>query len=40
LRGVLSGPAGGVVGLSRTCYDDADGTPVLGFDMVSIPYLS
>ncbi|KAI8656313.1 hypothetical protein NCS56_01234900 [Fusarium sp. Ph1] len=33
LRGVLSGPAGGVVGLSRTCYDDADGTPVLGFDM-------
>jgi 5-oxoprolinase (ATP-hydrolysing) len=40
LRGVLSGPAGGVVGLSRTCYDDADGTPVLGFDMVSISYLS
>jgi 5-oxoprolinase (ATP-hydrolysing) len=36
LRGVLSGPAGGVVGLSRTCYDDADGTPVLGFDMVSL----
>lgn len=35
LRGVLSGPAGGVVGLSRTCYDDNDGTPVLGFDMVS-----
>ncbi|CAG7562687.1 unnamed protein product [Fusarium equiseti] len=33
LRGVLSGPAGGVVGLARTCYDDADGTPVLGFDM-------
>ncbi|KAL4990423.1 Hydantoinase B/oxoprolinase-domain-containing protein [Aspergillus falconensis] len=33
LRGVLSGPAGGVVGLSRTCYDEADGTPVLGFDM-------
>lgn len=33
LRGVLSGPAGGVVGLSRTCYDDTDGTPVLGFDM-------
>lgn len=36
LRGVLSGPAGGVIGLSRTCYDDRDGTPVLGFDMVSI----
>ncbi|KAF4450927.1 5-oxoprolinase (ATP-hydrolysing) [Fusarium austroafricanum] len=33
LRGVLSGPAGGVVGLSRTCYNDTDGTPVLGFDM-------
>lgn len=33
LRGVLSGPAGGVVGLARTCYDDTDGTPVLGFDM-------
>jgi 5-oxoprolinase (ATP-hydrolysing) len=32
LRGVLSGPAGGVVGLSRTCYDSKDGTPVLGFD--------
>lgn len=35
LRGVLSGPAGGVVGLARTCYDSRDGTPVLGFDMVS-----
>ncbi|KAK4506076.1 hypothetical protein PRZ48_004041 [Zasmidium cellare] len=33
LRGVLSGPAGGVVGLSRTCYDEKDATPVLGFDM-------
>lgn len=32
LRGVLSGPAGGVIGLSRTCYDDEDRTPVLGFD--------
>ena len=32
LRGVLSGPAGGVVGMSRTCYDPADGTPVLAFD--------
>jgi 5-oxoprolinase (ATP-hydrolysing) len=37
LRGVLSGPAGGIVGLARTCYDDSDGTPVLGFDMVRIP---
>ncbi|KPM46412.1 Uncharacterized protein C11D3.15 [Neonectria ditissima] len=33
LRGVLSGPAGGVIGLSKTCYDTDDGTPVLGFDM-------
>lgn len=33
LRGVLSGPAGGVVGLSRTCYHPNDGMPVLGFDM-------
>ncbi|KAF9890091.1 hypothetical protein FE257_006252 [Aspergillus nanangensis] len=33
LRGVLSGPAGGVIGLARTCYDDTEGTPVLGFDM-------
>ncbi|KAH7311329.1 Hydantoinase B/oxoprolinase-domain-containing protein [Stachybotrys elegans] len=33
LRGVLSGPAGGVVGLARTCYDPNQGTPVLGFDM-------
>lgn len=32
LRGVLSGPAGGVVGMSRTCYDAEDGTPVLAFD--------
>lgn len=32
LRGVLSGPAGGVIGLSKTCYDHRDGTPVLGFD--------
>lgn len=32
LRGVLSGPAGGVIGLSQTCYDPKDATPVLGFD--------
>jgi 5-oxoprolinase (ATP-hydrolysing) len=32
LRGVLSGPAGGVIGLSKTCYDEKDATPVLGFD--------
>ncbi|SCV57831.1 related to P. aeruginosa hyuA and hyuB [Fusarium fujikuroi] len=33
LRGVLSGPAGGVIGLSKTCYHKSDKTPVLGFDM-------
>lgn len=33
LRGILSGPAGGVVGFSRTCYDASEGSPVLGFDM-------
>ncbi|KAH7025162.1 Hydantoinase B/oxoprolinase-domain-containing protein [Microdochium trichocladiopsis] len=33
LRGVLSGPAGGVIGLSKTCYNPDNGTPVLGFDM-------
>ncbi|KAJ5510179.1 Hydantoinaseoxoprolinase N-terminal [Penicillium expansum] len=30
---LLSGPAGGVVGIARTCFDAAEGTPVLGFDM-------
>ncbi|KAF4815179.1 hypotheticall protein [Colletotrichum siamense] len=30
---LLSGPAGGVVGIARSCYDPADGTPVIGFDM-------
>ncbi|KAF5017700.1 hypothetical protein F66182_10356 [Fusarium sp. NRRL 66182] len=29
---LLSGPAGGVVGIAR-CYDTEDGTPVIGFDM-------
>jgi 5-oxoprolinase (ATP-hydrolysing) len=33
LRAILSGPAGGVIGYARTCYDASDGTPVLGFDM-------
>ena len=31
LRGILSGPAGGVVGYARTSYDGA--SPVVGFDM-------
>ncbi|KZL79982.1 hydantoinase b oxoprolinase [Colletotrichum incanum] len=30
---LLSGPAGGVVGIARSCYDPEDGTPVIGFDM-------
>ena len=34
LRAILSGPAGGVVGFSRTCYDATEGTPCVGFDMV------
>jgi 5-oxoprolinase (ATP-hydrolysing) len=33
LRAILSGPAGGVVGMAKTCWDAEDGTPVLGFDM-------
>ncbi len=31
LRGILSGPAGGVVGYARTSYDG--NTPLVGFDM-------
>ncbi|KAK1999727.1 hydantoinase B/oxoprolinase [Colletotrichum falcatum] len=33
LRAILSGPAGGVVGYARTCFDEKDKTPVIGFDM-------
>lgn len=33
LRAILSGPAGGVVGYARTCYDEVDGKAVIGFDM-------
>lgn len=33
LRALLSGPAGGVVGFSRTSYDENTRTPILGFDM-------
>ncbi|KAK5063092.1 hypothetical protein LTR84_005168 [Exophiala bonariae] len=33
LRGILSGPAGGVVGIAKTCYDPISATPLLGFDM-------
>ncbi|GMM58285.1 5-oxoprolinase [Maudiozyma humilis] len=33
LRSILSGPAGGVVGYSRTCYDNKQKTALIGFDM-------
>lgn len=33
LKSILSGPAGGVVGYSRTCYDETNEIPLIGFDM-------
>lgn len=33
LHSILSGPAGGVVGYSQTCFDEENKTPVIGFDM-------
>ena len=33
LKSVLSGPAGGVVVMALTSFDQADGRPVIGFDM-------
>jgi len=33
LKGILSGPAGGVVGYALTSYDPETKTPVIGFDM-------
>ncbi|KAL1601734.1 hypothetical protein SLS60_006649 [Paraconiothyrium brasiliense] len=30
---LLSGPAGGVVGIAKSCYDPGDATPIIGFDM-------
>ncbi|KAF1950182.1 hypothetical protein CC80DRAFT_246522 [Byssothecium circinans] len=30
---LLSGPAGGVVGIAKSCYDAQDRTPIIGFDM-------
>ncbi len=32
-RAILSGPAGGVVGVSYTAYDPESKVPVIGFDM-------
>jgi len=34
LKAILSGPAGGVVAIAATCYDEDEGTPIIGFDMV------
>lgn len=33
LKAILSGPAGGVVGYAKTCYDPEDGKATVGFDM-------
>jgi 5-oxoprolinase (ATP-hydrolysing) len=33
LKAILSGPAGGVVGYSRTCYNPENSIPLIGFDM-------
>ena len=33
LRAILSGPAGGVVGYSKTCYDPEQGSPLIAVDM-------
>lgn len=33
LRAILSGPAGGVVGYSRTCFNTENPIPLVGFDM-------
>lgn len=30
---LLSGPAGGVVGIAKSCYGSEDGTAIIGFDM-------
>lgn len=33
LKSILSGPAGGVIGYSSTCYDKNNNIPLIGFDM-------
>ncbi|RMJ09443.1 hypothetical protein CDV36_010931 [Fusarium kuroshium] len=33
LRAILSGPAGGVIGYAKSCYDAGEKRPLLGFDM-------
>lgn len=32
-KSLFSGPAGGVVGYAKTCYDEKEAQPVIGFDM-------
>lgn len=33
LKSILSGPAGGVIGYSSTCFDKKSNIPLIGFDM-------
>ena len=33
LKSIISGPAGGVVGMALTSYDEEDKRPIIGFDM-------
>lgn len=37
---LLSGPAGGVVGVAKSCYDLKDPRALIGFDMVKFPHSS
>lgn len=39
LRAILSGPAGGVIGFSRTCFDADEGTPLIGCDIGGTRYV-
>jgi 5-oxoprolinase (ATP-hydrolysing) len=38
LKAILSGPAGGVVGFSKTCFDTKRKKPVIGFDSKSMGF--
>lgn len=40
LKSIISGPAGGVVAMARTAFDDKDGRPVVSIDMggVYVPF--
>ena len=39
LKAILSGPAGGVVGYSKTCHDDDKGTALIGCDIGGTRYV-